>query len=57
MNADPRRMMAMYPIAYVIFLRAKDIIPRRSVKQFDKLVYGFVILLSIVYVVAKGGLS
>ncbi len=57
MNADPRRMMAMYPVAYVVFLRTKDVIPQKIIAKFDKFIYGFVFVLSFAYIMAKGGLS
>ena len=57
MNADPRRMMAMYPVAYLIYLCTKDSVARIKIREFDKFVYGFVAILSMVYIVAKGGFS
>lgn len=54
-NADPRRLMAMYVAPYLLFLCSKDIVDKNIIRKFDKYYYSFVSIFMIVVFILKGG--
>ena len=54
-NADPRRLMAMYAAPYLLFLCVKDNIRKDDLRKFDRIYYATVVAFMIVIFILKGG--
>ena len=54
-NADPRRLMAMYAAPYLLFLCVKDNIRKDDLRKFDRIYYAAVVAFMIVIFILKGG--
>lgn len=52
-NADPRRMMCMYPICYLAYLSLKKIGFRQETLKFDNLFYKGIFILHIIILILK----
>ena len=54
-NADPRRLMAMYAAPYLLFLCVKANIRKDDLRKFDRIYYAAVVAFMIVIFILKGG--